>query len=70
MIFEKLGLRHPFFRPFWRRVATVGAVCIWAALELWGGNTGWAVFAAVIAALCSYEFFVLFDAKNYGDDDG
>lgn len=69
-MFEKLGLRHPFFRPLWRRAGTVGAITIWAGVELWGGNTGWAIFAAALVALCTCEFFVFFDPKNYGDDDG
>ena len=69
-MFEKLGLRHPFFLPFYRRALTVGAIVIWGGVELWLGNMGWAVGMGVLATLCALEFFILFDPQNYGDEDG
>ncbi len=68
-MFSKLGLQHPFFLPLWRRVGTVLAISLWGVLELWLGNTGWAVFFAILAGICSLEFFILFDPDNYGGDD-
>ena len=67
---KKLGLQHPFFLPLHRRALTVLALSIWAGLEVWGANTGWAVFAMVLLALCVLEFFILFDPQNYEADDG
>ncbi|MEM9343774.1 MAG: hypothetical protein AAGA87_12080 [Pseudomonadota bacterium] len=69
-MFDKLGLRHRFFRPLYRRVLTVAVITGWGGVELWLGNVGWAVGFFVIAALCAVEFFVLFDPQNYGDEDG
>ena len=55
---DLLGLRHPFFVPVWRRVATV-AVCFgWAVVELYGGSLGWAMFVAAIGAVAAWVFFV------------
>lgn len=69
-MFEKLGLRHPFFRPLSRRILTVLAIVLWGCLELWLGNPGWAIGFAAIAGICALEFFVLFKPENYGDNDG
>ncbi|MEL6888950.1 MAG: hypothetical protein AAFO86_09590 [Pseudomonadota bacterium] len=68
-MFKKLGLQHPFFLPLWRRVVTVLAITLWGGFELWLGNTGWASFFAILAAICILEFFILFDPENYGGDD-
>lgn len=62
------GVRHPFFLPRGRRVATVIATGAWAALELSLGNPGWAMFFGAIAGYCAYEFFVVFDPENYQSD--
>lgn len=47
---------HPFFRPLWRRWATVIAPGLWAAVELATGSPGWAV---MFAAAGGYAFWVL-----------
>ena len=68
---EKLGLRHPFFLPLWRRAATVGVIGAWGLFELWGGHMGWALGCLALAILCVLEFFVLFKPENYGGgEDG
>ncbi|MBF9036164.1 hypothetical protein HKCCE2091_18110 [Rhodobacterales bacterium HKCCE2091] len=63
-----LGLDHPFFRPLWIRIAVV-AVCFgWAAVELSGGNPGWAMIFAAFGAVAVWNFFVV--RKDPGGDDG
>jgi hypothetical protein len=46
----------PFFRPVWRRWATVLVPALWACVELWGGNSGW---AALFGAAAAYAFWML-----------
>lgn len=65
-----LGNRHPFFAPVWRRVITVALTGGWAVLETAWGNSAWAFGFGALAAYCFYEFFVIFDPKNYEDPDG
>jgi hypothetical protein len=31
---------HPWFRPLWRRVATVGVAAVWTAFEAWNEPNG------------------------------
>lgn len=66
-----LGLRHPFFLPRWRRVVVVALTGGWAVLEAALGNPGWALAFGAIAAVCGWEYFVVFDPANYKEkDDG
>lgn len=65
-----LGLHHPFFRPLLRRVLTMLAIAIWGIVEITAGNFGWAVFAAVLCAICGAAFFIITDPKAHGDNDG
>lgn len=62
-----LGMRHPFFRPLWRRAATTALCFGWALVELAGGNSFWALLFAGIGALCLYEFFIVYDPAEYAD---
>lgn len=62
-----LDLRHPFFRPRWRRIAVVAVCLAWTVVEFIGGNPLWGTLFAAIGAYCAYEFFVIFDPKNYED---
>jgi hypothetical protein len=62
-------VRHPFFRPLWRRGLFVGALAAWTGYEVVNANWIWAgIFAAAVAYLV-YEWFVAFDPKNYGDEE-
>ncbi len=62
-------VRHPFFRPLWRRIA-VTAVCLgWALFELSGANVFWAILFGGIGGLCVWEFFIVYDEANYADRD-
>lgn len=65
-----LDLQHPFFRPLWIRLAVTGVCLAWAGLELWGGNTGWALLFGVLGAFCAWEFFVAFNPREPDDKDG
>lgn len=64
-----LGLHHPFFAPRSRRIGLVVFLGLWAALEVYFASMGWAALAAGLAALCIYEFFVVFDPVNYRRKD-
>jgi hypothetical protein len=62
-----LGLRHPFFRPLWRRLLTVALVLGWALFELSGGHLLWAGLFGGLGILAAVEFFLLYDPANYED---
>ena len=64
-----LGLRHPFFLPRWRRVATVLVLAGWTIVELAVGSPLWAMFLGILALVTGYEFFVTFDPANYERPD-
>lgn len=51
-----LDPNDPFFRPVWRRWATVLVPGLWACVEIWGGNSGWALLFGGAAA---YAFWML-----------
>jgi hypothetical protein len=60
-------LRHPFFRPVWRRIAVTTLIGLWALVEGLIGSAFWATLLGALAALCLYEYFIAFDPKNYDD---
>lgn len=62
-----LELRHPFFRPAWRRAATVAFCFAWAAVEVARGSAAWAVLFGGIGAYCLWMFFIAFDPADYED---
>ena len=62
-----LDLRVPFFRPMWRRVATVTAIAIWTIIEVLYGNSWWALLAGGIGVYAAYVLF--FDYGNDGASD-
>ncbi len=47
---------HPFFKPVWRRWATVAVPLAWCAVEFASGSPGWAV---LFGAAGVYAFWVL-----------
>jgi len=53
-----LDLRHPFFNPLWRRVATVAFCVLWGLFEASSGATFWAVLFLGLGAVTGYTFFV------------
>lgn len=69
-MFNALNIRHPFFLPLWRRIATTGFTGAWALFELSGGNVFWAILFGAAALWCAYEFFVVFDPENFKEPNG
>lgn len=67
-----LDVRHPFFRPLWRRIAVVVLCLGWGVFEFSGSNTFWGVLFVGIGLYCAYEFFVVFDpdGETKPDDEG
>lgn len=65
-----LDLRVPFFRPMWRRVATVAVIAIWTGIEVLYGNPWWALLAAGIGAYASYVLFFDYGNDGKGSKDG
>lgn len=59
-----LDLRVPFFRPMWRRVATVTVLALWTAMELGMGNPFWALLAGGIGVYAIYVFFFAFELPS------
>ncbi len=60
-------VRHPFFRPFWRRAA-VTCICFgWSMLEFINGATVWASLFGACGLYLFVQFFVRFDPAEYED---
>jgi hypothetical protein len=57
------GLRHPFFIPLWRRIATVALCLGWAVLEFTSGNPGWGTLFGGIGLIAARGFFFGFDPE-------
>ncbi|MDF0599904.1 DUF3329 domain-containing protein [Psychromarinibacter sp. C21-152] len=57
-------LDHPFFRPLWIRLAVVVLCFGWAAVELSGGYTGWAMLFGGLGGYSAWRFFVTFDPRD------
>ena len=55
-----LELRHPFFRPLWRRITLIAVLAGWTVLEATAGNPVWALLMAGIGIYSSYVFFIDF----------
>lgn len=56
---DPLGLRHPFFRPLWRRCVTVAFCLGWAALEFATANLFWGILFGAIGAAAVWQFFLV-----------
>lgn len=53
-----LGLRHEFFNPLWRRIATTAFCGLWAIWEYSNAEMFWASLFFGIAVACFYTFFL------------
>lgn len=58
-------VRHPIFRPLWRRVAVTALCVIWAAFEWSNGNTFWAILFGACGVHLLWQFFIRFDPADY-----
>ena len=64
-------VKHPFFRPLWRRIVVVTGCIAWALVELLStGSPFWAILFGAAGLWCAYQFFVVFDPADYADDAG
>lgn len=52
-----LELRHPFFRPLWRRIVLIAVLAGWTVVEATAGNAVWAFLMAGIGVYSTYVFF-------------
>lgn len=64
---QLLDLRHPFFRPLWRRVLVAVLLVGWTIFEVFGGSMLWAVLFGALAVYTIREFFLVYDPANYED---
>lgn len=69
MMFKLIGLYHPFFRPLIRRILTMGVIALWGVIELYLGNTGWAILSVYMVIFCALAFFIFPDPQTYEDDN-
>ncbi len=69
-MWKSLSVRHPFFRPAWRRMVTTAFVGCWTLFELWTGSVFWTILFGAVSVYCIYEFYIAFDPSNYEDRDG
>ncbi len=58
-------VKHPMFRPFWRRALVTALVLGWAVFEWSGGNQLWALVFGVAGGYLFLQFFVQFDPADY-----
>jgi len=49
---------HPFYKPFWRRVAITGFATAWALFEFAMDSPAWGAIFLGIAALCAYHLLI------------
>lgn len=63
---DLLDLRHPFFRPLWRRIAVVILLVFWTVVELASGSPYW---AALVGGIGAYAIYVFFFDFHLPDDD-
>lgn len=66
---DPFKVRHPFFRSKVRRLVVTLFCFGWACLELAWGNAIWFAIFTGIAGYLTYQFFVVFDPKDYEDGD-
>jgi len=55
---------HPFFRPLWRRIATVAVLFGWGLFEFLTSDPGWATLFLAVGVAASYFFFIAFKPRD------
>lgn len=58
-------VRHPFFRPFWRRFVLTAAILLWALYELMNEQMIWAALFGAAGLYLLIQFFFKFDPADY-----
>lgn len=59
---------HPFFRPLWIRVLTVGLAAAWGIVEFLGDAPFWGVLFCGLAGLTFHGLFIRFDPRPSPDE--
>ena len=62
-------VRHPFFRPFWRRALVTALVLGWTAFEWTRGAEIWAAIFGAAGVYLFWQWFVAFDPAEYEESD-
>jgi hypothetical protein len=62
-------VRHPFFRPLWRRVVVTAMCLAWALFELSNEAYAWAAIFGACGVHLFLQFFVKFDPADYEPRD-
>ena len=58
-------VRHPFFRPFYRRFIATSVILGWAIFEWVNGAQVWALVFGTCGFYLFLQFFIHFDPKEY-----
>ncbi len=58
-------VRHPFFRPFYRRFIATAVVLAWAVFEWVRGAEIWALVFGTAGVYLFLQWFIHFDPKEY-----
>jgi hypothetical protein len=66
---EVFEVRHPFFRPAWRRALATAVCFLWAGFEMWNDAPIWAAVFAVAGGYLFWQFFVRFKPEDYEKHD-
>lgn len=61
-------VRHPLFRPLWRRVVFVAAILSWTVYEAANANYVWAAVFGAAGLYLLWAFFLVFDPADYEDE--
>lgn len=64
-ISKAFEVRHPFFRPAWRRVLLTGFCLVWAIIEFRNGSNMWGLMFGAAGVHLFVQFFVRFDPADY-----
>lgn len=67
---KAFDVRHPFFRPLWRRIMVTAFCFLWAMIELRSGGPFWAMLFGGCGLYIGYHFFVAFDPTDYERKEG
>jgi hypothetical protein len=56
---------HPFYRPFWRRLAIVASTVIWVLFEFLYGSSGlWMALALGVFGFCVWTMLITYPKET------